>query len=442
MQKKSSQQSPEPGPLVARTIDFAASDLRAIFARIAPQIRAFYRHTPDSDCIEILGIGIAAQNTSGGTADFAEQYQTISKHLLSTDAHTRQNAKILGWTAFDPAHPQSPEWNHFPRRTLYIPEIILTRRAHQTTATIIGRQSELDAIWQRHKLDANETKEPRASKSQPQPTFHQTTWLDRDTFFRGIHHVVHENTAPKVVLARRALVETTSPIRLHDLLNTLAKNYPTCTLFAISAPENTTYPVFLGATPERLAHVRDRKLQTMALAGTAQHPDHALVDSTKELEEHYFVRDMITDALQPISSQITTAPAPTIHHLANVSHLLTPISATLKPTAGIADAVQALHPTPAVCGTPTDLARQQISQFEGFDRGLYAGAFGWMDLEGNGEFDVALRCGLIGPAHALLFAGAGITTGSDPDAEWTETHNKFAPLLNAISAQSTPQERP
>jgi isochorismate synthase EntC len=112
---------------------------------------------------------------------------------------------------------------------------------------------------------------------------------------------------------------------------------------------------------------------------------------------------------------------------------MTRISGSLDDGLGLADVVDSLHPTPAVCGTPRDLARRLIGEMEGFDRGLYAGALGWMDLDGNGEFDVAIRCGLINQCDALLFAGAGITAASDIDVELTETRNKFEPLLNAIS---------
>lgn len=423
--------------LVARSVDVEFSSLRKYFATLASQTRAFYRFTPDAECIEILALGVAAQNKTNGNASFAEQFKSITSSLVNTEARTRQHAKIFGWSAFDPDYPESTTWTAYPRRTLYIPQIILTRYADKSTATIIAPKERIEAVWRHWGAYFNPKPQPEpAHTAEP-----KTTWLDRDAFYSGTRHVTQTSEAAKVVLARRALVETNAPINIQTLLDTLAKKYPTCTTFGISAPENTEYPVFLGATPERLVHGRKSKIETMALAGTAQHADHALVDSTKELEEHEYVRDMIVETLQPISRKITVAPAPTVKHLANVSHLLTPISATLKADANLANVVDALHPTPAVCGTPTDLARQEIARLEQFDRGLYAGTFGWLDLKGNGEFDVALRCGLIGQQAAILFAGAGITASSDVDAEWDETGNKFKPLLNAISAQQRPKAK-
>src|SRR5690554_5753289 len=110
--------------LVARSVDVEFNSLRALFASLAPQTRAFYRFTPDADCIEMLALGVAAQNkvsiaTDSGNASFTEQYKRIIKNLVNTDASTRQHAKIFGWSAFDPDFPESTTWTAYPRRTIY-----------------------------------------------------------------------------------------------------------------------------------------------------------------------------------------------------------------------------------------------------------------------------------------------------------------------------------
>ncbi len=249
-----------------------------------------------------------------------------------------------------------------------------------------------------------------------------------------MRQVTDERAAPKVVFARRALVQSATPFELDHLLDKLGAAYPSCSLFAISPSQDRRFPAFVGATPERLARVRDGAVETMALAGTAEpEHDHALLDSAKDLDEHRFVIDMIADALERLCTTVAVDPEPRLHRLANVSHLLTRISGALCDGVGLAQVVDALHPTPAVCGTPRDTARQLIRRFEGFDRGLYAGAFGWMDASGNGEFDVALRCGLVDERSALLFAGAGITRDSDVERELVETRDKFEPMLRALT---------
>jgi menaquinone-specific isochorismate synthase len=115
------------------------------------------------------------------------------------------------------------------------------------------------------------------------------------------------------------------------------------------------------------------------------------------------------------------------------------VSAT-EPMVGALDLAIALHPSAAVCGTPTELARQTIAEFEGLDRGRYAAPVGWVDTAGNGELAIALRCGQLDPAdprRITLYAGCGIVAESDPDEEYAETKAKFLPMLTALDPQTT-----
>jgi len=92
----------------------------------------------------------------------------------------------------------------------------------------------------------------------------------------------------------------------------------------------------------------------------------------------------------------------------------------------------ALHPTPAICGTPTDAARSLVGELEPFDRAYYAGAVGWVDADGDGEWAVAIRCAEVADTSMRLYAGGGIVPASDPQAELDETSAKFQILLRAI----------
>ncbi|MGZ8593823.1 MAG: chorismate-binding protein, partial [Actinomycetota bacterium] len=118
---------------------------------------------------------------------------------------------------------------------------------------------------------------------------------------------------------------------------------------------------------------------------------------------------------------------------ANVWHLATPFRGRLHdPETGVLDLVAALHPTPAVCGTPRDAAREVLGRLETLDRGAYAGPVGWVDANGDGEWAIALRCAEITGKTARLFAGAGIVADSVGDAEVDETERKFRALLDAL----------
>ena len=423
-----------------RAVD--CSDLRPLFARAATLARSYFRSGPDG--VQLLGLGVAHRASdfpqTSPDAPLSVQFNAFRAALkICNDPIHQAQIRLLGWSAFDPEYPQTAdtEWAGYARRELYLPEILLQCIEGKTTALIIGEVDKLDAIWQRwNALISAATRDQQSGRlgvfaSQ----YAEPLWLDRVPFCHGVERVIKDQVAPKVVLARRVKLHMSESIDLRGALNILAETYPTCTRFAISAPENETYPVFFGATPERLAQVKDGELHTMALAGTTRATEgDALLKSQKDLDEHQFVLDMIVDSLAPYCSKINADPTPQLKRLANVTHLLSEVCGTLKPDVGMAQVVDALHPTPAVCGTPRDLARELIAEYEGFDRGLYAGTFGWMDLFGNGEFDVALRCALAGDTQALLFAGAGITRDSEIELEWAETRAKFEPLLSALTA--------
>ena len=111
----------------------------------------------------------------------------------------------------------------------------------------------------------------------------------------------------------------------------------------------------------------------------------------------------------------------------------TPVRARLPEGVRLLDALGRLHPTPAVGGSPRDAAVPRIRELETFSRGLYAGAIGWIDAHGEGEFFVGLRSALIDGARARLYAGAGIVAGSQPEREFGETELKFRALLEALT---------
>ncbi|QDG54402.1 isochorismate synthase [Persicimonas caeni] len=433
-----------PGQLAAKVFETEHTDLLDLYRRASGRASSFYRR--NSQGTEVLGLGVALQFVADDADDatMAELHERLSERLADVSGDTSK-LRIFGWTAFDVAnsrraHAGLPDWSAYARRQLYVPQVLLRCRDGKTDAVVLAEPADVDETWAAWQETFRSTVEiPSPSATEP-----EVRWLDQDEFRRGVGLVTDERVAPKVVLARRAHIEAAAPIDTTTVLRRLTHAYPSCSVFALSPHAESPYPVFAGATPETLARVNDGHVETMALAGTSrndagQAPDlaaeRALLSSQKDLDEHRFVLDMIVDALEPLCSSVAADPEPRPHRLANVSHLMTKISGELAEDVGLAEVVDALHPTPAVCGTPRDLAKRLIGEIEGFDRGLYAGAFGSMDLEGNGQFDVALRCGLIDGASALLFAGAGITADSDVDVELTETRSKFAPLLDAISKE-------
>jgi menaquinone-specific isochorismate synthase len=242
----------------------------------------------------------------------------------------------------------------------------------------------------------------------------------------------------KIVLARAQDIVAGEPLHPLRMLNGLRQRFPDC--YAFSSADGSGRS-FIGASPERLVRVSQGVLQTEALAGSARRGAGAsedaalastLLHSEKDLREQRHVLDSIKRRLDDLGLSARHSEIPSVLRLANVQHLRTPIEADLREGVRLLDVVAALHPTPAVGGSPREAAVARIRELEGFPRGLYAGALGWMNARGGGEFFVGIRSALVEGPTARAYAGAGIVAGSSPDREYAETELKFAALLDAL----------
>jgi menaquinone-specific isochorismate synthase len=145
------------------------------------------------------------------------------------------------------------------------------------------------------------------------------------------------------------------------------------------------------------------------------------------------VEDMV-ERLGPLSETVQADEDPHVLTLSAIQHLESVITAQLRPGESALSVLEALHPTPAVCGFPRDRALELLRREEPFQRGWYSGPVGWFDSDGNGVFVPALRFAVGRGREWRLFAGAGIVAGSDPELEWDETRIKFQPVLKALSS--------
>ncbi|HEY7147559.1 MAG TPA: isochorismate synthase [Streptosporangiaceae bacterium] len=247
----------------------------------------------------------------------------------------------------------------------------------------------------------------------------------------------------KVVLARDLYATATHSIDVRPLLARLAARYPDCYTFSCAG--------LAGATPELLIRREGDQVSSLVLAGTTPRgatPEQdaalgaALLASAKDVEEHSYAVADVRAALAPRCRELDTEQRPALLPLANVQHLATRVRGTLAPvgppagpTGQLPTALAlatALHPTAAVCGTPSPVAMELIRELEGMDRGRYAGPVGWVDAAGNGEWCIALRCAELDGRRARLFAGCGIVAHSDPVAELAEAQAKFRPAQEAL----------
>ena len=255
----------------------------------------------------------------------------------------------------------------------------------------------------------------------------------------------NDEAAPlrKVVLSRSLAITARRKVDPHGLFARLGADSSVTTFLAsLPAGETGTRPVLVGATPELLVSRNGRQVVSHPLAGSARRDADQALDrqaaewlarSDKNRREHREVVEAVMDTLAPYCDGLGAPDGTTLRSTATMWHLGTRIVGTLRDMeVGVAELAAALHPTPAVCGMPRLAAARVIRRLEGYDRGFYAGAVGWSDRAGDGEWYVALRCAEVENCRVRLFAGAGIVAGSEPAAETDETSAKFLAMLNAL----------
>jgi salicylate biosynthesis isochorismate synthase/menaquinone-specific isochorismate synthase len=245
--------------------------------------------------------------------------------------------------------------------------------------------------------------------------------------------------AAKVVLAREVVARGDGVVSAGMVARSLRAAYPSCFTYLVTGADGTA---FAGASPELLVRRSGGRAYSQPMAGSvargANEADddrlaRQLVESAKDNAEHRIASQFVADALREFSRTVE-AREPEVVRFTNIQHLATTITAELKtPAADALDLAAALHPTPAVGGWPRPAAEALIDELEGLERGWYAGAVGWTDGLGDGEFAVALRCGLLWEDGARLYAGVGVMPDSDPARELEETELKFKALLMALT---------
>ena len=309
---------------------------------------------------------------------------------------------------------------------LVIPKIIIGQRGNKSWITWIGDRPEINQF-------TNNAKKSEIKFGPGALTDEQ--WKERVA--KAVEHI-KSGDLEKVVLARDLIGVSEQEIPVRHVINYLIENYPSTWTFFVSD--------MLGATPELLVRLSKSLVTSRVLAGTIKKTGNeerdmalaaSLAKSSKDLEEHEYAVRSVADSLSPYCSSTNVPEAPFVLHLANVMHLATDVTGVINDSAipvDILTCVASLHPTAAVCGTPTNKAKSLIDVLEGMSRNRYAGPVGWIDAKGDGEIGIALRCGeLAGDKKSIrIFAGCGIVSGSNPDEELAESQAKLKPMRTAL----------
>jgi len=256
---------------------------------------------------------------------------------------------------------------------------------------------------------------------------------------------IRAGTLQKVVLARSLEMSTGNELDIQWLLRNLVRRNQGAYTFAVEVGDTDASRTLIGASPELLVARRGRAVLANPLAGsTSRRSDpaqdrcagEALLHSQKDKREHAFVVEAVVESLRPFCSELSVPAEPVLIQTAAMWHLSTQIQGHLRIASTCAlTLATALHPTPAVCGSPRAPAHAAIRALEGFERGFYAGLVGWSDDNGDGEWVITIRCAEVEQHRIRLFAGAGIVEGSDAEAELKETSAKFRTVLSAMGLE-------
>jgi menaquinone-specific isochorismate synthase len=379
------------------------------------------------------GVALEVPVAAGDPARSAEQAHRLLGAIDVDDALDRPGTGpvAVGALPFDPDRAGS----------LTVPELLVGRGDDGTRwVTTVTSPDHSDFgrdpfdVLDEH-LAARARRDPSAGPSRftvasPRPA---ASWC---TALAAARDELREGVARKVVLAREVVVETDRPLQPSEVLRALRRSYPSCMLFAVDG--------FIGASPELLVARTGDLVRSHPMAGTAPRSADPSTDarlaanllaSAKDQVEHRYTIDMVHDTLLPWCSYLDEEAEPSIVAMANVQHLATLVEGRLSaPPASVLELMRALHPTPAVNGSPREAALALIERYEGIDRGRYAGPVGWVDGAGNGAWAVGIRSAELSGTTARVFAGVGVVADSDPALELAETRAKFQAVLDAIVA--------
>lgn len=243
----------------------------------------------------------------------------------------------------------------------------------------------------------------------------------------------------KAVLSRVLEVELAEPLDTDAIFARLVAQNPSAYQFRLPLDAGAE---LIGASPELLLRKQGNNVYSYPLAGSAKRQadpeldrkvSESLLQSGKDAYEHSLVIEDIRQQLAPICKTLEVPAAPSLMSTRAMWHLATSITGELAdPSLTALQVASRLHPTPAVCGFPTRQARKLINLVESFERDVFTGMVGWCDAEGNGEWVVTIRCGIIEQNRIRLFAGAGIVEASCPESEWAETQAKLQTMLSAL----------
>lgn len=432
--KEKIQSVPESHAFARIEIEIEPVDLLAWISQQKSWTKIFWEGRDDQFRVAAIGYADMIKDDNKTPREIVERISRVLK-----DAP--ESMRYYGGFAFDPENIHSI-WKKFGRNYFILPQFEIISSSNKTilacnihtNSNISQILKELNEIIINYGPLYTRIPEPDCRLDMPdKKEWQQTLQKNIDAFDEG------EGAYEKVVLARKTSFifhPTLNPYAIISRLKNLTSN---CFLFGIQINDELA---FIGASPERLYKRVGNNIQTEAIAGTrprgaTPEEDKKLQDelknSPKDAKEHQLVVDMIQNTLEPLCTNLNIEQGTEVLPSRRGHHLVTGFQGQLSGGTDDGALIQALHPTPAVAGCPTELALKTIREDESFSRGWYCGPVGYIGKD-CAEFVVAIRSGLVHNNVLHLFSGAGIVKGSDPDEEWEEIENKIGCYLKLFES--------
>jgi salicylate biosynthesis isochorismate synthase/menaquinone-specific isochorismate synthase len=448
---RASQRHGERLAAVSWRLETAVDPSAVVFASRIPGEPWICFEQPERNRSALAGLGAAVTLEARGPARFAQvaaRWRTLAADAIADPAEGPPGSGLvaLGGFAFADDGGGSLHWAEFAPASLVVPEIALARRGEEVWCTVAAlARGDVPAALLLERLETRLAALALAPlpmlDPHPAERHRIAGALAPEHYEAAVARAVELISAgrlEKIVLAREVEVHAPRPHDVAAVFDVLRGAFAGCFVLAVGRGDAT----FIAASPELLIRRDGLRASTLALAGSSgrsadpsvdDHLGERMLRSSKDRREHAIVAERIERELRPHALWVAMPDEPEVVKIANIQHLATPIRAQLAQPVDAIELAGILHPTPAVGGEPTELARRLIPSLEGIDRGWYAGPVGWTDANGDGEFCVALRCALVEGRVARCYAGVGVVADSDPASELSETEVKLGALLPVLS---------
>ncbi|WP_148631038.1 isochorismate synthase MenF [Bacillus sp. E214] len=413
----------------------------------------FYWKDPDNE-LYLAGIGKAhkIQSLTNGEKrfkDIKEEWAALMESAIVNGVNSGKGTGPLcfGGFSFNSKNTEpGSNWSQFGSYLFYIPKFLITETNHGSYLTssiyLTPHMSDKEVRQFIEDRDAFLSMSDSGQKEMPAIIERQEHIVEewKQAILKSVEDI-RNGQMEKIVLARELSLQFEDEVPSYKVLENLMIQQNGSFIFGLESGDDC----FIGASPERLIKKEGPAVFSACLAGsTPRNEDeeidfalgNELLNDDKNRSEHQFVVNMIKEAMEEHCIEINIPDAPVLMKLKNIQHLYTPVNCVSLPGTSVLDFVELLHPTPALGGSPRNIAMEKIEKYEGMDRGFYAAPIGWIDIYGNGDFSVGIRSGLLKKDKASLYAGCGIVEKSNPESEYMETKVKFKPMLSALEGRN------